>query len=315
MSKPHSLQNIIIPAAVIILFAAMLFFPGPVLRGASLGLLLWFNTVLPTLFPFILICNLLISTSAIDVLLRFISPLFCRFFRVTPYGAFAVLCGFLCGYPMGAKVTADLYRQKRIEKEEASYLLAFCNNTSPMFILSFLVMQTLKDNRLKLPVLGILTLSPMIISFLQPVKRAHKIQKKLILPVAKKQPFFDVLDFSISNALESITKVGAYIIMFAVFTELFQQLPLKDSPFRLLFLASLEITNGITMLSGSSLSQTAIFILCLAETSFGGLCAAAQTASMIKGTDIPISVYLRKKLATALVTSLLAYAYLILAKL
>lgn len=310
MSKLHSLQNIIIPAAVIILFAAMLFFPGPVLRGASLGLLLWFNTVLPTLFPFILICNLLISTSAVDVLLRFISPLFCRFFRVTPYGAFAVLCGFLCGYPMGAKVTADLYRQERIEKEEASYLLAFCNNTSPMFILSFLVMQTLKDNRLKLPVLGILTLSPIIISFLHPVKRTYKIQKKLISPPAKKQPFFDVLDFSISNALESIAKVGAYIIMFAVFTELFQQLPLKDSPIRLLFLASLEITNGITMLSGSSLCQTAVFILCLAETSFGGLCATAQTASMIKGTDIPISAYLQKKLATALVTSLLAYAYL-----
>lgn len=310
MPKPRSLQNIVIPASVIMLFAAMLFFPGPVLRGASLGLLLWFNTVLPTLFPFILICNLLISTSAIDVLLRFISPLFCRFFRVSPYGAFAVLCGFLCGYPMGAKVTADLYRQERIEKEEASYLLTFCNNTSPMFILSFLVMQTLKDNRLKLPVLGILTLSPIIISFLQPVKRTYKIQKSLISPPAKKQPFFDVLDLSISNALESIAKVGAYIILFAVFTELFQQLPLKDSPFWLLFLASLEITNGITMLSGSSLGQTAVFILCLAETSFGGLCAAAQTASMIKGTGIPISAYLRKKLATALVTSLLAYAYL-----
>lgn len=313
MSKPRSLKDCVIPAAVITLFSAMLIFPGPVLSGASYGLLLWFNTVLPTLFPFIFICNLLISTSAIDVLLRFISPLFCRFFRVSSYGAFAVLCGFLCGYPMGAKVTADLYRQDMVGKEEAAYLLAFCNNTSPMFILSFLVMQTLRDGRLKLPVLGILTLSPVIISFLHPVKRTEKLRQNSVFPHEKKQPFSDALDFSISNALESIAKVGAYIIMFAIFTELFLQLPLGSSPFRLLFLASLEVTNGIAMLSGSSLGQTAIFILCLAETSFGGLCAAAQTASMIKGTGIPISSYLLKKLATALVTSLLAYLYLSLA--
>ena len=64
------------------------------------------------------------------------------------------------------------------------------------------------------------------------------------------------------------------------------------------------------MLCGSSLSRTSVFILCLAATSFGGLCAAAQTASMIRGTGIPVSSYLLKKLATALVASLLACLYL-----
>jgi sporulation integral membrane protein YlbJ len=315
MSKQRSLQQYMLPAAVIMLFTAMLFFPSQVLRGASFGLLLWFNTVLPTLFPFILICNLLISTSAIDMLLHFISPLFCRFFRVSPYGAFAVLAGFLCGYPMGAKVTADLYRQDMIGKDETAYLLAFCNNTSPMFILSFLVMQNLKDDRLKLPVLGILTLSPVIISFLHP---AGKVRAQASPPGtvpfrSKKMPFSDALDFSVSNALDSIAKVGAYIMMFAVFTELFLMLPLGGSTFCLLLAASLEVTNGITMLCGSSLSRTSVFILCLAETSFGGLCAAAQTASMIRGTGIPVSSYLLKKLATALVASLLACLYLSLA--
>lgn len=315
MPKTHPMQEYILPAAVIILFAAMLSFPGPVLRGASSGLLLWFNTVLPTLFPFILICNLLISTSALNVLLRLISPVFCRFFRVSPHGAFAVLAGFLCGYPMGAKVTADLYRRHMIGKEEASYLLAFCNNTSPMFILSFLVMQNLKDERMKLPVLGILTLSPVIISFLHPARNT-RLQTGLpqtVLSHTEKMPFSDALDYSVSNALESIAKVGGYIMIFAVFTELSLLLPFSRSPFRLIFLAGLEVTNGIAMLCGSSLEQRTIFILSLAVTSFGGLCAAAQTASMMKGTGISMCSYLLKKLATALVTSLLAYLYVSLA--
>lgn len=306
----NSLRGYSLPAAVLLLFAAMLLFPGPVLKGASSGLLLWFNTVLPTLFPFILICNLLVKTSAIDLLLRFISPVFCRFFRVSPYGAFAVLCGFLCGYPMGAKVTADLYRQNLISRNEASYLISFCNNTSPMFILSFLVMQSFKDNRLKLPSLGILILSPVIISFLQPAGKNKKPLQSYPLPCSKKPSFPDALDFSISNALESIAKVGVYIMIFSIFTELLLLLPSYGIASRLLLPASLEITTGITMLCGSGLSRDMIFILCMAETSFGGLCAAAQTASMIKGTGISVFSYIQKKLATALVTSLLAILYL-----
>lgn len=308
----HTLRRYLPPAAVLTLFAAMLLFPGPVLNGAGSGLLLWFNTVLPTLFPFILICNLLINTSAIDVLLRFISPVFCRFFRVSPYGSFAVLCGFLCGYPMGAKVTADLYRQDSITSKEASYLISFCNNTSPMFILSFLVMQSLHDDRQKLPVLGILILSPVIISFLQPAKNRMNRPKTALPPRRRKCSFYDALDDSISNALESIAKVGVYIMIFAILTELLLLIPFGSAPLRLILISNLEITNGITMLCQSGLNREMIFILCLAETSFGGLCAAAQTASMIKGTGISIPVYILKKLATAFVTSLLAVLYLCL---
>lgn len=308
-------RRISLPLFLISLFTIMLLFPAPVLKGASEGLLLWFNTVLPTLFPFILICNLLIQTKAINALLYITRPLFCRFFRVSPYGSFAVLSGFLCGYPMGAKVTADLYRQGNISSEEASYLLSFCNNTSPMFILSFLVMQNLRNDSLKLPTLGLLFLSPVIISFFcRPhSKRGSYGSAAVQLPGASVRPSLsDALDFSISNALEAITKVGVYIMIFAIFTELLELLLTDHNLIHLILLSNLEITNGITILCQSGLGKEAVYILCLSATSFGGLCAAAQTASMIKGTGIPFYSYLLKKLATALVTSLLALLYLCL---
>lgn len=358
-------KKIFLSLSLIALFALMLFFPAPVLRGAECGLLLWFNTVLPTLFPFILICNLMITTRAIDLLVCITRPLLCRAFRVSPYGSFAVLTGFLCGYPMGAKVTADLYRQGNITKTEASYLLSFCNNTSPMFILSFLVMQNLKNDSLKLPTLIILFLAPVIISFacrpqvrkasaacakprasfsrasgsspvmpvpsagtsafspvpsspsvrstMPPVPSARASASSTASPVpSARASLSGALDFSIGNALESITKVGVYIMVFAVFTELAKLLPARDSLPRLILLSSLEITGGITMLCQSLSGREILYILCLAQTSFGGLCAAAQTASMIKGTGISVSSYIIKKLATALVASLLACLYLYL---
>lgn len=309
----HIFRRISLPLFLIALFIIMLLFPAPVLRGASEGLLLWFNTVLPTLFPFILICNLMVQTKAIDMLLYVTKPMFCRFFGVSPFGSFAVLSGFLCGYPMGAKVTADLYRQGSISKEEASYLLSFCNNTSPMFILSFLVMQNLRNDSLKLPTLAILLLSPIIISFFCRPHSRKSFETSASLQISGTplhSSLSDALDFSIGNALESITKVGVYIMIFAISTELLEPLSMGSSSLHLILISNLEVTNGITMLCQSDLRSEAVYILCLSAASFGGLCAAAQTASMIKGTGIPMCSYLLKKLATALVTSLLAFLYL-----
>ena len=52
------------------------------------------------------------------------------------YGSYALLLGLICGYPMGAKLTADLFREGKITKSEAQYLLTFCNNPGPVFISS-----------------------------------------------------------------------------------------------------------------------------------------------------------------------------------
>lgn len=77
-------------------------------------------------------------------------------------GSFAVVAGFLCGYPMGAKITADLIRNQSISVEEGTYLLSFCNNTSPIFIMNFLVWKTLDRKELLLPSLVILLGTPVV---------------------------------------------------------------------------------------------------------------------------------------------------------
>ena len=107
---------------VLICFAFMLLFPKDVFNGASKGLLLWFHTVFPTLFPFLIITNLLMSTNCIRLIARLFGPLLNKIFRVSPNGSFAIIAGFLCGYPMGAKISADLTHTKQISPQEGAYL-------------------------------------------------------------------------------------------------------------------------------------------------------------------------------------------------
>ena len=83
-------------------------------------------------------------------------------FGLSPGGAYVFLLGLLTGYPMGAKLTADLYYAGKISRQEAEYLLTFCNNPSPAFLITY-VGHICLEGKLHIGFLvGILFLSDMI---------------------------------------------------------------------------------------------------------------------------------------------------------
>ena len=303
------------PAGIFVtaLFAAMLIFPQAVFSGAEEGLLLWFQIIFPTLFPFLVVTSLLLSSGGLNLITRLFGGLFRRIFRVTQNGAFAVLAGFLCGYPMGAKVTADLLRAEKISDREARYLLSFCNNTSPVFIINFIVWKTFGDERLMLPTLLILIGSPVLMSFIFRriyLKGRHPFPEPSAALKEKKTRFdFSVLDSCMMNSFEAIVKVGGYIILFSVLLSLLEELSGQKS---ILMAAApaLEVTNGILLLSGSVSDPGLRYAAVLGLTSFGGLCSAAQTQCMLEGTGLSVIPYIIQKLATAMVTSLLSFLML-----
>ena len=291
----------------------MLLFPKAVFNGASEGLLLWFQVVFPTLFPFMLITNLLMDSGG----LAFISGIFRRPFRrifgVSGNGSFAVLAGFLCGYPMGAKVTADLLRTGRITRAEGQYLLSFCNNTSPVFIINFIVWKTLGEDQLLLPSLAVLIGGPVLLSFL--FRRVYLEKGKHFFPEfsalgnrSGRETDFSLLDLCMMNSFESIVKVGGYIILFSVVLSLLSESG-QHSPVFTALTAVLEVTNGILIIDGLNLRLTLSWPLIMALTSFGGLCSVAQTQCMIQDTGLKISHYIIQKLAAAGAASLLAVFY------
>ena len=277
------------PAGIFVtaLFAAMLIFPQAVFSGAEEGLLLWFQIIFPTLFPFLVVTSLLLSSGGLNLITRLFGGLFRRIFRVTQNGAFAVLAGFLCGYPMGAKVTADLLRAEKISDREARYLLSFCNNTSPVFIINFIVWKTFGDERLMLPTLLILIGSPVLMSFIFRriyLKGRHPFPEPSAALKEKKTRFdFSVLDSCMMNSFEAIVKVGGYIILFSVLLSLLEELSGQNS---ILMAAApaLEVTNGILLLS----------------------------KCMLEGTGLSVIPYIIQKLTTAAAASLLSFIYLAL---
>ena len=129
----------------------MLLFPKKVLADSLAGLDLWFHTVLPSLLPFMILSNVLIGANVVSQLMRPFSGFFRHVLGLSPEGGYAWLLGLFCGFPMGARLTGDMYRQHRISIEEAVYLLTFANQSSPMFLSTYVVLHGLGDSTMTFP--------------------------------------------------------------------------------------------------------------------------------------------------------------------
>lgn len=93
----------------ICLLLFLLFHPKEALTGVKNGLGLWLNIMIPTLLPFLILTGALLKTGNIRKFLKPSAFFWKTFFGLSPAGAYVLILGLLCGYPMGAKLAHDLY--------------------------------------------------------------------------------------------------------------------------------------------------------------------------------------------------------------
>lgn len=283
----------------VILFYLMLSHPVESLYYSFTGLTLWFEKMIPTLFPFMILSGIMVRMNLTEYFSGLLTPLLKPVFQVSGHGAYCMIMGFLCGFPMGAKVIDDLYDRGKLSKEEASYLLAFCNNIGPIYFISFVL--PLLGLKGKLPYLfgmyGIPLCYGILLSHVQTFKGSPSASYALTsCSIAEKNSLLAQIDDSILSAIENITKLGGYMILF----NLLNLFPAMCLPGKILPVinAVLEITSGISRI-GSKQPITVFLLL-----SFGGFSCIAQTYSILKNTDLSIRQYCIHKCILTFFTAL-----------
>ena len=99
------------------------------------ALVLCAQSVIPALFPFFVLSGLFISLGYAEIIGAAFAPPIRLLLGCSDVGAVAFFLGIVGGYPVGGRTVADLCRSGRCSREEAAYLLTFCNNAGPAFIL------------------------------------------------------------------------------------------------------------------------------------------------------------------------------------
>lgn len=114
----------------------------------------------------------------------------------------------------------------------------------------------------------------------------------------------EIIDISIMNGFETITRLGGYILLFSILSAAIDFCLPCAQVLKLLLSGTCEVTTGLCRLASSGLPYETRFFLSMSTTAFGGLCILAQTKSVLK-KNLSILPYLTAKLLNAAVTGLL----------
>ena len=130
------IKNFVISILVISLFGLLLSHADQTRQYAFLGLNIWYEHMLPALLPFMILSGLMIDLRLEKLLVKPFSYILRPLFRISDAGIYTLIMGFLCGFPMGAKIVSYEFQKNNLTKKEAEYLLSFCNNFGPAYCLS-----------------------------------------------------------------------------------------------------------------------------------------------------------------------------------
>lgn len=108
--------------------------PQAALQASIRGLNIWWEVVFPSLLPFFIIAELLISIGVVKFIGVILEPLMRPLFRVPGIGGFVWAMGMASGFPAGAKLSARLRKSNQLTQIEAERLVSFTNSSNPLFI-------------------------------------------------------------------------------------------------------------------------------------------------------------------------------------
>ncbi len=294
-----STYTIIITVFSILFNLLILIFPETTIKSASKGLLLWYNSALPSLLPFIISINILKHTSAPMYISKLFEPVTKRLFNITGIGVFPIVMGMLSGYPLGAKLCCELYNEKKLSKEQAQHILCFSNNSGPLFITGTVGAVFLNDISTGWFLMIIHYLSAIIIGIITSKKTLNT--EKLYIKPQKTEGIGKILSESLENAIHTIVMIGGYIILFSIITGYISPL-IKNDFQRGLLCGIFEITQGCSIIS-----KTQNIFLTAGLISWGGLSIHAQSLSFITKTDLSSIKYIICKLLQSLIAVLLFF--------
>jgi sporulation integral membrane protein YlbJ len=328
-------------ASFTIFFAFTLIkFPSDALEASIRGLDMWWEVVFPSLLPFFITAELLLSFGVVRFLGIMFEPIMRPLFNVPGVGSFAWIMGMVSGYPTGAKISVRLKEQKQITQVEAERLVAFTNSSSPLFIFGAISAGFFHD--VKLGVL--LATSHYVGNALTGIcmrfygrnrdKYAKKEKRNVSLKraflamhetrMSDKRPIGEVMGDAVINSIKTLVMVGGFIILFSVLNKmlfligitpmiaiLFQGLlhifflPIELA---LPFISGLfEITLGANMISKENVDPfLASVIIVSFILGFNGFSIQAQVASIISKSNIRFYPYFIARILHGFIASILA---------
>ena len=247
--------------------------------------------LIPTLFPFLVLTDLILSLEGAERMFMTLTRPLLRPLRLSKHGGVAFFLGAFFGFPMGAKAVAHYYKLGAIQKEEAERLLLFSGNASPFFLIGSVGLGMLSSLRVGIYLYALELFVSIFCGFLLGRTRASShLTASSSIPFPKEE--FSV-PRSVRGAVRASLFISGYVLFFSALCSVI--LPFLKSPFLSRMAASFfEIATACSLCTASKDALTLPF--CAFSVAFSGLSVFFQTQDCITETDLSLKSYLPVKL-------------------
>lgn len=283
---------------ILCLLFLLLIFHNETVAGTQSGLLLWYQILIPSLLPFILVTNALAETNAYQAAAV-------RFQKICPnriYELIAIILGNLCGYPIGGKILNDFVKNRYITPVTANLILSLSSQASPMFLIGYVHLHIIK-NEIPLPIFLIGIYLPVLLYY--PFIKSTKDREEMSANTFSSHNF--CITDTFLHAARTMVMIGMYVIIFSILLCIL--LPFCTHTIPKILLSFLEITTGLKLLESLAISHSLKLSLLCALSSFGGLCSGFQILGVLDYNGANIKKYLLDKILLSAGTFLIIWFY------
>ena len=282
-------KNIIIIICSLFFLVNLIIYRNLVFDTVGFSLNIWITSLLPALFPFFIVSDILINYDVIKYFPKVIRNSIKYLFNISDNGLVIILLSMLSGFPSNARNIKNMYLDKKITKEEGEHLLYFTHFSNPMFILGTIPL-ILNSNKISKYILISHYLANIILGIcLRKYNRVNDSNNSNYKE--DKHNFGLVLTTSIRKSLDSVLSILGTLTVFLIMSTLLINFFNLDNTSSLLIKSILELTSGLKELGSYNLLNKYLLIISSCILSFGGLSVHMQVINELVDTDISYKNY------------------------
>lgn len=275
-------------------------------------------TVIPSLFPYLVLSDLIVSSGLSEKLGVLGARPIKKIFAISEKSSAAIILGALCGFPVGAKTAAALYEKGSLSKSDTERLLCFCNNTGPGFLVSGIGVSFFGSARLGLLFYAVQLLSSLLIGvtcrFFKKSSNAYESDKNSVSKKSGIKLFTD----AVSESAKATLPICGYIVFFSYLISIVGTLVstlTESAAIRAFIFGIFELSSG-TLASAELFSAGYPFVFCAALCAFfigwSGISVHAQTAAICRKQSLSLTPYIFAKLTQGLLCAVFVCGYFLI---
>lgn len=314
LSKKLKNKNLFLCFLLLIIILCLILNPTKYISVCLNGVLVFGLNLLPAMLPFIFFTKLLTSTGYVENFSKIFSPITQKLYNSPAISSYVFLMSILSGYPLGAKITADLFSQGLITRQEAHRICSFTSNSGPMFIVGTVGVSMLNNPQIAY----ILLISHIISALLNGLIYRNYTCEEFYIEKIYSQSADQSISACMENSIISVLMIGGYVAIFFVLTEICTSLKLFEpicSVFSIFGIQPeitksvlngiFEITNGCKSISALNCSNFIKASLSSFIISFGGLAVAFQGLNFLEVFKVNKKFFFLQKFTHSTISTLI----------